>query len=399
MSRRLRSIGIFGVIALVALFALLPVAGAAPRAAETKNVSIKDFAFDPKTITVNVGDTITWKNDGQAEHTAQADDGSFDSGDLAAGKEFSFTFTKAGTFAYFCKYHGAKGGSGMSGTVTVGEAAAPAAPAAGTPTGTVDAADQPVVDGSINVADVNAGQDGFIVAHLDEGGKPGKVIGHTAVKKGDNKDVKIKLEQDVAAGGKLWPMLHIDAGAIGTYEFPGPDAPVIVNGNIVMKQISITEAAGGGAAEPKDAVEADDQALNNGSITVAEVYASVDGWIAVHLDEGGKPGKVIGTAPVKAGETKNVVVKLGEDVPAGGKVWPMLHIDAGTIGTYEFPGPDAPVIVNGNIIMKQIAIKAAGTPAGLPKTGGTDGPTGLLLGALALLLAGALLTLRMRRHA
>src|SRR6476619_221351 len=112
MSRRLRSIGIFGVIALVALFALLPVAGAAPRAAETKNVSIKDFAFDPKTITVNVGDTITWKNDGQAEHTAQADDGSFDSGDLAAGKEFSFTFTKAGTFAYFCKYHGAKGGSG-----------------------------------------------------------------------------------------------------------------------------------------------------------------------------------------------------------------------------------------------------------------------------------------------
>jgi len=282
MSRRLRSIGIFGVIALVALFALLPVAGAAPRAAETKNVSIKDFAFDPKTITVNVGDTITWKNDGQAEHTAQADDGSFDSGDLAAGKSFSFTFTKAGTFAYYCKYHGAKGGSGMSGTVTVGEAAAPAAPAAGTPTGTVDAADQPVVDGSINVADVNAGQDGFIVAHLDEGGKPGKVIGHTAVKKGDNKDVKIKLEQDVAAGGKLWPMLHIDAGAIGTYEFPGPDAPVIVNGNIIMKQI---------------------------------------------------------------------------------------------------------------------AIKAAGAPAGLPRTGGTDGPTGLLLGALALLLAGALLTLRMRRHA
>jgi LPXTG-motif cell wall-anchored protein len=192
-------------------------------------------------------------------------------------------------------------------------------------------------------------------------------------------------------------MLHIDAGAIGTYEFPGPDAPVIVNGNIVMKQISITEA--GGAAAPKDAVEADDQALSNGSITVAEVYASVDGWIAVHLDEGDKPGKVIGNAPVKAGETKNVVVKLGEDVPAGGKVWPMLHIDAGTIGTYEFPGPDAPVIVNGNIIMKQIAIKAAGAPAGLPRTGGADGPTGLLLGALALLLAGALLTLRMRRHA
>jgi len=87
-------------IALVALFALVPIVGAAPRAAETKDVNIKDFEFDPKAITVNVGDTIHWKNNGQNEHTAQADDGSFDSGDLEAGKEFSFTFTKAGRYRY-----------------------------------------------------------------------------------------------------------------------------------------------------------------------------------------------------------------------------------------------------------------------------------------------------------
>jgi LPXTG-motif cell wall-anchored protein len=399
MSRRLRSIGIIGVVGLVAMFALLPVASAAPRAAETKNVSIQDFKFEPKEITINVGDTITWKNEGGTEHTAQADDDSFNSGDLEVGKSFSFTFTKAGTFPYFCKYHGAKGGTGMSGTITVGEAAAPA-PAAGAPSGSVEASDQPIVDGSITVAKVTAGQDGWIAVHLDEGGKPGKVIGNTAVKKGDNANVKIKLSENVPVGGKLWPMLHIDAGTIGTYEFPGPDAPVIVNGDIVMKQITVTEAAAGGAAEPKDAVEVDDQPLKNGSITVEEVYASVDGWIAVHLDEGGKPGKVIGNAPVKAPLSKEVVVKLSEDVPVGGKLWPMLHIDAGTIGTYEFPGPDAPVIVNGNIIMKQITVTAAAAaPAGLPKTGGTDGPIGLLLGALVLLLGGALLMLRMRRHA
>ena len=65
------------------------------------------------------------------------------------------------------------------------------------------------------------------MAHVDEGGKPGKVIGNTAVKKGESNNVVIKLSEDVPAGGKLWPMLHIDAGAIGTYEFPGPDAPVI----------------------------------------------------------------------------------------------------------------------------------------------------------------------------
>ena len=272
-----------------------------------------------------------------------------------------------------------------------------AAPAAQTPSGTVDAADQSIVDGSIVVASITAGQDGWIVAHVDENGAPGKVIGQTAVKTGDSKDVKIKLGEDVPAGGKLWPMLHIDAGTIGTYEFPGPDAPVVVNGNVVMKQITVTAPAAP-PAQAKDAVDVSDQALKNGSITVASVTATVDGWIVAHVDENGAPGKVIGQTAVKAGENKNVAIKLGENVAAGGKLWPMLHIDAGTIGTYEFPGPDAPVAVNGNVVMKQITI-TAGAPAGLPRTGGEDGPTGLLLGALALLLGGALLTLRMRRHA
>jgi LPXTG-motif cell wall-anchored protein len=400
MSRRLRSLGIIGVVALVAMFALLPVASAAPRLAETKNVSIKDFEFAPKEISVNVGDTISWKNDGATQHTVTADDGSFDSGNLDVGGTFSHTFDKAGTVAYYCKLHGAKGGSGMAATITVAEAAAAPAPAAAAPSGSVEASDQPIKDGGITVAKVTAGQDGWIVAHLDEGGKPGKVIGNTAVKKGDNANVVIKLSENVAAGGKLWPMLHIDAGAIGTYEFPGPDAPVIVGGNIVMKQISVTEAASGGNQEATDSVDADNQPIKDGGITVAEIYASADGWIVAHLDEGGKPGKVIGNTAVKKGESNNVVIKLSENVPVGGKLWPMLHIDAGAIGTYEFPGPDAPVIVGGNIVMKQISVTAAGgAPAGLPNTGGADEPLGLLLGALALLLGGALLTLRMRRQA
>jgi hypothetical protein len=85
--------------------------------------------FDPKTITVNMGDTVAWKIDGQNEHTVTADDGSFDSGDLKTGEKtsFSFTFAKAGTFAYHCKYHGGPGGVGMSGTVVV-QAGATAAP-------------------------------------------------------------------------------------------------------------------------------------------------------------------------------------------------------------------------------------------------------------------------------
>jgi LPXTG-motif cell wall-anchored protein len=131
MSQRIRAIGIVGVVTLVVLFALLPIAGAAPRAA-TKNVTLKDNLFDPKTITVNVGDTVMWMDQGQNEHTVTADDGSFDSGDLKTGEKtsFSFTFAKAGSFPYHCKYHAA---SGMVGTVVVQAAGAPAAPTAAAP--------------------------------------------------------------------------------------------------------------------------------------------------------------------------------------------------------------------------------------------------------------------------
>ena len=106
-------------------------APAAP-VATTRNVDIKDNAFDAKAITVNVGDTLTWTIAGQNEHTVTADNGSFDSDDLKAGEKttFSFTFTKAGTFAYYCKYHGGPGGIGMSGTIVVQAAGAAGAPAA-----------------------------------------------------------------------------------------------------------------------------------------------------------------------------------------------------------------------------------------------------------------------------
>ncbi|HEY1407493.1 MAG TPA: hypothetical protein VF434_01050, partial [Promineifilum sp.] len=70
-----------------------------PPAAATSNVSIQDFQFTPFRLTVRVGDTVVWTQGGSATHTVSADDGSFDSGNLSNGEEFSFTFSEAGTFA------------------------------------------------------------------------------------------------------------------------------------------------------------------------------------------------------------------------------------------------------------------------------------------------------------
>src|SRR5579859_3459668 len=68
------------------------------------------FAFSPATITIKVGTTVTWTNTTSVPHTVTSDDNTtFDSGintPIAAnGGTFSFTFTKAGTFAYHCQIH------------------------------------------------------------------------------------------------------------------------------------------------------------------------------------------------------------------------------------------------------------------------------------------------------
>jgi len=68
-------------------------------------VKIANFAFDAPSVEVAVGATVTWTNNDSAAHTVTADDGSFDSGSLATGATFSFTFTKAGTFTYHCAIH------------------------------------------------------------------------------------------------------------------------------------------------------------------------------------------------------------------------------------------------------------------------------------------------------
>jgi plastocyanin len=90
-------------------------------------VSIVDFAFQPTSIEVPAGSTVTWTNAGAATHTVTADDGTFDSGQLKPGANFSQTFTTPGTYTYHCEIH-----PQMTGTVVVTAAAAPAAPAAPT---------------------------------------------------------------------------------------------------------------------------------------------------------------------------------------------------------------------------------------------------------------------------
>ncbi len=67
--------------------------------------------FIPSSVTINVGDTISWSNDDTAAHTvtsgqpAKGPDGNFDSSLLMVGKTFDVTFDNSGSYDYFCMVH------------------------------------------------------------------------------------------------------------------------------------------------------------------------------------------------------------------------------------------------------------------------------------------------------
>jgi len=98
---------------------------------------------------------------------------------------------------------------------------------------------QAVVNNTVTVQQVNAAQAGWLDIHADANGQPGPVIGHTAVVVGTNTNVKVTIDPTTATP-TLYAMLHVDAGATGTYEFPGADVPVQVNGQIVVEPFQVT---------------------------------------------------------------------------------------------------------------------------------------------------------------
>jgi plastocyanin len=68
-------------------------------------VKIDNFAFGPQAITVPVKTTVTWTNSDDIPHTAVSTDGVFKSKVMDTDEQFSETFTKAGTYPYYCTIH------------------------------------------------------------------------------------------------------------------------------------------------------------------------------------------------------------------------------------------------------------------------------------------------------
>jgi plastocyanin len=87
-----------------------------PTTQPTATVKIENFTFEPRDLQIAVGTTVTWQNADDVPHTATSKDDpqTFDSGALDTDDKFSFTFSKPGKYAYYCKVH-----PHMQGVITV----------------------------------------------------------------------------------------------------------------------------------------------------------------------------------------------------------------------------------------------------------------------------------------
>jgi plastocyanin len=105
-----KTVCITGLLTVVMAATLLMSAGSSSSSAKTPQpaaaeVKIDNFSFGPTTLTVAVGATVTWTNRDDIPHTVVSTEKLFKSKVLDTDEKFSYTFTKAGTYPYFCSIH------------------------------------------------------------------------------------------------------------------------------------------------------------------------------------------------------------------------------------------------------------------------------------------------------
>lgn len=218
---------------------------------------------------------------------------------------------------------------------------------------------------SLVVDRVVAPQDGWIVVHLDDNGKPGKRVGLKHVSRGESTDVRVTLK-DVTTP-QVIVAVHSDRATKGKFDFDmmnkemSADRPYFVGGKELAKVVAVRDF-GVKDATGSAAVSAVDQPTFAGTLTVDSATAPTDAWVVVHTDDNGAPGKRVGLVHISAGTTAAIQVPI-DPVPLTDKLLVAVHADRGDAGVYEFDmmnklaSPDQPFFVNGKEVATAVRIK------------------------------------------
>lgn len=135
--------------------------------------------------------------------------------------------------------------------------------------------------------------------------------------------------------------------------------------NIISLAFGATLLSGAAFAEAHGGlmVAGSDQDVSGGTVTAEKIVAGANGWLVVHrTDDSGKPGPVVGHAPLKEGENMDVSAILTEPVNSGDMLMLMLHAEDGGMktGTFEYSlgaKEDGPIKVDDKLVMAVITAK------------------------------------------
>ncbi len=227
---------------------------------------------------------------------------------------------------------------------------------------------QVISQNMIEVDMIDIPNDGWIVVHADNGNNgpvvPDIISEPKFVEAGASQSIMVQIDASasITDGDQVWVMLHEDTGTEMQYEFDGNndlDPPFIADGAPVMSPIDINSAM----------IMSPDMDITNNTITIPQVTAAADGWLVVHNDNG-MGGivlpDIIGKTMVSKGVNTNVTIELDASMTysPGQLLFPMLHLDNGQIGVYEFDGNsqfDGPEIFGndafpGNVIFTSFTV-------------------------------------------
>lgn len=214
----------------------------------------------------------------------------------------------------------------------------------------VNAADQVLTDeGTLEIANVVTSEDGWVVLYAMNDGELGEVLAYTAVATGINQNLELTIDPQLATP-TLVAMLHSDAGESGEFEFPdGPDVPL----QWESAQIATTFALDFQLSEP--AVEVEAQAVQeDGVIQVANVLLPQDGWLAIHAQEDGRMGELLGVVPLTAGlhEAVSLTIPWRQGTP---NLYAALYADAGEPLHFDYQTEDEPLMAEGEPVVAEFA--------------------------------------------
>ncbi|MDX1412721.1 MAG: hypothetical protein R3293_00935 [Candidatus Promineifilaceae bacterium] len=203
----------------------------------------------------------------------------------------------------------------------------------------IEIADQTIaMDGRMEVDSVFALEPSWLVIHSVAGGSIGPAIGKVPIEAGQSDNLSLNIRW-YDASKKLMALLYTDLERPGGFD-PHTDLPVFNDGVPVMNEFEVTL--------PPDLLVYD-QPVIDGKIIVERAVSSGPGWITVQQDEEGVPGLIIAFAPIEDGINELVELDLTGTAPTQ-ILYLNLHEDTDTIGEFDFPAGDLPVLYEGELL-------------------------------------------------